>query len=104
MEKIKIILAIIILTLNFSNAFAFSPPEGCEADSYIVYKNTLGNVYVQFYKDNVSQCQVNLGSYSVNTVITANELIYENKLFHSIAILFLAIISAFAFVLGLKTI
>lgn len=104
MFKIKIIIAIIILLFSFGSVHAFSPPEGCEADSYIVYKNTMGNVYVQFYKNNVSQCNVSLGNYSINTVITANELIYENRLFQSIAILFLAIISAFAFVLGLKTI
>lgn len=102
--KLKLITAIIILLFAFGSAHAFSPPAGCEADSYIVYKNSLGNVYVQFFKNNVSQCQVSLGNYSLNTIVGVNELVFENELFQAIAILFLAIISAFAFVLGLKTI
>jgi hypothetical protein len=102
----KYILAIIIffILINISNvSYAFVPPVGCEADSYIAYKDSSGNLYARFYQGTTLKCTANYGSFSFYTMVDVGDVpMSMSSTAYNFFIGMCGIICALVFVLGLR--
>jgi len=108
MKKILLFAPVLLLLLLTSPAFAFVPPAGVDADSYVVFHHPDATVVVYFFKGNAykgAYTLVNSGGSSINfagCTLFDSGPVGEEKLLNALIVALLGIVCGGVIVFGFR--